>query len=308
MNSGVLFTSCRVVVGLVFIASALLKFISFSTFKITIDSFELYLYSLDWFPLTACFYLARLLICFEFALGLAFLANVYRKWTNIAAYGVLLLFSLFLVYLISVGYDGNCHCMGGDVDLPPVPSLMKNLVLALLIFLSGKRTKSSFTHADKVVPAVSLVALVTMFIVSPPDGLAPTRPAEVHVDFAQKFIQNDSIYNANFAQQPKTLVCLFSTGCHVCKLSAKKLQLMATKYNVPSNKIYLLYFGDDHRRRVFEDYTGIGGKYNYQMLLPDDFGRMAGHVPVFMMFENGKISNSFTYRTLNEDVITTLMQ
>ncbi|MCQ2208352.1 MAG: hypothetical protein MJZ02_09065 [Paludibacteraceae bacterium] len=308
MNLGVVFAAARVFVGLVFIVSAILKFISFDNFKIAIDSFELYLYSLDWFPLTVCFYIARLLIGFEFALGLALVTNIYRKWVNLAAYAVLFLFSVFLVYLISIGYDGNCHCMGSYIDLPPIPSLVKNFVLALLVYLSAKGKDFSVPYAAKAVPVVSFVALVVMFIVSPPDGLAPTKEAEVHEVFAQNFIQNDSTYKANYANQPKTLVCLFSTGCRACKLSAKKLQLMVNRYGLPESKIYVLYFGDDHGRKVFEDFSGIGGKYNYSMLRPDEFGRMAGFAPVFMLFENGKLTKKYTYRTLNEDVISSMLE
>lgn len=299
MNLGLIFSTGRVLVGVVFIVSAILKLIS-------IDSFELYLYSLDWFPLTVCFYLARLLIGFEFALGLALATFIYRKWVDRASYAVLLLFSVFLLYLISVGYDGNCHCMGNLIELPPLPSLLKNLVLGVLIFLSGRGTFYKVPYAGKWVPVVSFVGLVVMFIVSPPDGLAPTKGAEVREKYVERFFENDSTFQASYAQQPKMLVCMFSTGCRVCRLSAKKLQLMLNKYGVPESKIYVLYHGDDHGRRVFEENTGLGNRYTYAMLMPEDFGRMVGHVPVFMLFEKGRLKASYTYRTLTEEVVSGL--
>ena len=306
MNSGFRFTAARVVVGFVFIASALLKFISVDSFKIDIDSFELYIYSLGWFPLTVCFYIARLLVGLEFALGLALVTNVYRKWVDRVAYAVIFLFSLFLVYLIAVGYDGSCHCMGSHFDLPPIPSLLKNFCLAVLLFFSGRGAAYTVPYAEKFVPAISFVALVAMFIVSPPDGLAPTKQATVRPGYVEKYIKSDTTFQSLYAEQNKVLVCMFSTGCRVCRLSAKKLQLMVRKYNVPESKIYVLYHGDEHGRRVFEEQTGLNDNYRYSMLMPEDFGRMVATVPVFLLFEKGMLKRSFTYRTLDESVLLDL--
>lgn len=289
---------CRVAAGIVFIVSAVLKFLS-------IDAFELYLYSLDWFPLIACIYLSRLLIAFEFALGLALIANIYHKAVNFVAYGILLFFSCFLIYLLATGYDGNCHCMGESIDLKPVPSLIKNVVLFALIFASSKTKEFSAHWLKTALPILGVVSLVSLFIASPPDGILTPKPAVVHQTGIDAFIQNDSIFKSHIANQPKAMVCLFSTGCHVCKLSARKMQIAVANNKVPTNRFLLLFHGRDHARKVFCVEAGLNG-YKYEMLQPEQFGSMVGFVPVFLYFENGKLVGKYTYRTLTEEVIASL--
>lgn len=287
----------RILAGLVFCVSAVLKFLS-------IDSFELYLYSLDWFPLILCFYLARLLIAAEFALGLGLMTNVFPKLVNCTSYLVLGLFSLFLVYLISVGYDGNCHCMGQYVDLPPIPSLIKNLVLFLLIFFSSNcKLQIPYTHI--AVPAVSVVALVAIFIVSPPDGWLKMKEAEIHESGVARYFKNDEVFKQKVANNDKVLVAMLSTGCRVCRLSAKKLNLIMNKFNLPKAKVLALFHGSEHARKVFVADADFEG-YDYEMLHPDDFGRMTGAVPAFMLFVNGELVGKYTYRSLTEDVVKQL--
>lgn len=293
-----LFTLCRVVVGLVFCISAYLKYRS-------IDSFEIYLYSLDWFPIVLCFYFARLLIVFEFVLGVALVSHVFRKLVDWASYAVLFLFSIFLVYLISQGYEGNCHCMGNYIDLPPIPSLIKNVVLGALIWLSGKGKKFSFKWLNIAVPIIGVVTLAAVFISNPPDGLRKTKPADIHLSEIDKYFPTDSVFQAEYASKPKALVCCFSTGCRVCRLSAQKMQIMMNRFSIPSDRVYTLYVGSEHKRKVFMEKTNFG-EYRYKILDVEQFSRMFGHVPVFLYYENGVLKNSFTYRSLTEDVISSL--
>lgn len=285
--------------GLVFLSSAIFKFIS-------IDAFELYLYSLDWFPLLLCFYLARLLIGFEFALGLALLAFAWRRWVNVACYAVLGLFSVFLLYLVAQGYDGNCHCMGEAVDLPPVPSLAKNAVLAALIAVSANARPYRLPSAGRVVGGLSALALALVIIVSPPDGIRSPKPAQVHAAGVERFVESDSLFKSAVATQPKALVCLFSTGRRVCKLSAHKLQLMVDNNHVPAGRIYTVFHGQPEKRDTFLKEAQMTGNFVSSIIPHQDFGNMVGMVPAFILFEYGEMVDTYTYRSLTEDVVRQL--
>lgn len=289
----------RIVAGLVFLISAIFKFRS-------IDSFELYLFSLDWFPLVVCFYFARILIVAELVLGLALASFVWTKWVNIASYVILGVFSLFLVYLVAIGYDGSCHCMGEVIDLPPIPSLLKNAVLFLLIVLSARCT-IKVPYVQRVLPVLSFVLLVAIFVVSPPDGIREPKPAVVHQTGVDRFFSSDSVFQTQFVPQPKVMVCLFSTGCQVCKLSARKMQLMVNKYNIPADRVYTLYHGQPADRLRFLEVAQVTSDFPYKMLSPEEFGLMVGQVPVFLIFEKGKLTQKYTYRSLTEDVVSQLV-
>ena len=104
MSKERLFYGCRVLVGLFVIVSAVLKFFS-------IDAFELYVFGLEIFSLNVSFFFVRLLLAFEFSMGVALLSNQYRRLVDFLAYGILAVFSVFLIVQIANGYSGNCQCI-----------------------------------------------------------------------------------------------------------------------------------------------------------------------------------------------------
>ena len=62
----------KLLVGVAFIISALSK-------MVTIDSFEMYVYSFGIFPLVPCFYFSRMLIAAELLLGVGLMSHRYHR-------------------------------------------------------------------------------------------------------------------------------------------------------------------------------------------------------------------------------------
>ncbi|MBQ0029135.1 MAG: DoxX family membrane protein [Bacteroidales bacterium] len=300
--------AARVVVGVVFIVSACLKFSS-------IDSFELYLLSLDWFSFFWSSIFARLLILSEFVLGMALIAGVWHRIVNGATYAILGLFSLFLLYLVSQGYDGNCHCMGEQIDLPPIPSLLKNGVLALLVAFSSFGWKPSFHNplVSKLLAAAALAVGVYIFVASPPDAfLIKRKQPVIHRDNLDNFLANDSVFQTSFADKPKVVLCMYSTGCHICKLSARKFQLLADHVNLPSSQVYQLFSvdvfnlnNDELVQRFFSENDAKPA--TYQLVDTEMLSMLVGTLPVYVVCEYGKVTSVFNYRLLSEDVIQSLI-
>ena len=122
----------RVLVGTLFVLSAVAKLVA-------IDDFELYIYSYGWFPLGMSYVVARLCIGWELVLGGLLLTGWWKRLTKTAALLTLVLFSLFLCYAALNGRNESCECMGRWVDLSPAESLVKNGVLILLVLLGHRR-------------------------------------------------------------------------------------------------------------------------------------------------------------------------
>lgn len=299
MSKERLFYGCRVLVGLFFIVSAVLKFFS-------IDAFELYVFGLEIFSLNVSFFFVRLLLAFEFSMGVALLSNQYRRLVDFLAYGILAVFSVFLIVQIANGYSGNCQCMGDSIDVPPATSLLKNIILALLLFASSRGCRFSLKYAQWWLPLQAVVVIAFIFIISPPDTFAQERKMDVHKDGLERFVaQNPQIQQA-FKRQPTVMLCLFSTTCHVCQFSAKKMQLLADKYKVPHDCIFELFVGSDVQRRKF--YTkSHSQQYPFVLLSPEAFWSMTRAVPVFVIYRNGKMTDQFSYRTLSEERIKGLV-
>lgn len=120
--------------GCFFILSALGKFVS-------IEEFNVYVYSFGWFPWPLAVMVGWFAITAELILGLLLLLNRHRRFTYLAAILVTLGFSLFLLVAHFLGRTDSCHCMGELLSMNPLRSLLKNAVLVLLLLLSWKYGK-----------------------------------------------------------------------------------------------------------------------------------------------------------------------
>ena len=121
----------KVLLGLVFIVSAVLKILD-------MDKFEIYIYSYHFFSLNFSFLVARLAIILELVLGVGLIANCLHKLMWWGSVSMLVGYSLLLIYAIANGRTDSCHCFGDYLQLDPKQSLVKNgflLVLFLLIYI-----------------------------------------------------------------------------------------------------------------------------------------------------------------------------
>ena len=178
-------------VGCVFIIAAILKLIS-------IDEFEIYVYSFDILSFLLTTFVSRIIIVGEFILGLFLILKINYKFIWETSLIILILFTLFLIYAAIFREDSNCHCFGELIELNPLESIVKNLILILLLLLSQQSTvnsqqstvnsqqptvNSQQSTVNSQQPTVNsqqptakvLVVLLTcsllVFIISPPDSI-----------------------------------------------------------------------------------------------------------------------------------------
>ena len=116
----------RVLLALLFLCSSVAKLMA-------IDDFELYIFSYGLLPLNLCYLVARLCIAAEMALALFIALGWWRRWVNLVAFLILILFSLFLGYAALIGRTDSCQCLGRLADLNPIQSLLKNAVLIAMV-------------------------------------------------------------------------------------------------------------------------------------------------------------------------------
>ena len=111
-----------IIIGSVFIIAAILKLIS-------IDEFEIYIYSFNILSFFLTTFVSRIIIAAEFALGLLMILKINYKITWRIVFITLILFTLFLIYTAIFRQDSNCHCFGEIIQLNPIQSIVKNLIL-----------------------------------------------------------------------------------------------------------------------------------------------------------------------------------
>jgi len=119
----------RIIVGLVFVASAITKYLS-------IDAVDLFVYEHQIFSWEVTTFVTRLLIVVEVYIGLMLIIGIYArqvKWLSII---MLVLFSIYVLLkpiLFNVDNE-NCHCFGTVLLLNNTQTLIKNVILLLISY------------------------------------------------------------------------------------------------------------------------------------------------------------------------------
>ena len=150
----------RYLLGAMFLFSAAMKFVS-------IDAFEIYVFSYGIFSLGLCFYAARLLLVCELVLGVALIVGRCPRLESLFCILFLLAFEVFLAYASIIGRTDSCHCFGDILPFTPVQSIIKNAVLiplALFVFHCSERERATFAWWLPVVVAFA-ASVITVFVI-----------------------------------------------------------------------------------------------------------------------------------------------
>lgn len=159
-RSFVVATVLKMLLGAMFIISAVSKFV-------TVDAFEMYVYSFGLMGLGLCCIVARLVIGAELLLGVALISNRHHRFTVIASLLFLLCFVIFLSYSHFIGRTDSCHCFGDLLPFDPVQSMLKNAVLVVLLLCTLKWGGEEWTPRwwQVVIIYLVLAALVLLMTI-----------------------------------------------------------------------------------------------------------------------------------------------
>ncbi len=207
-------------------------------------------------------FVARVLIGFEFLIGILLLFNLNLKnFTYKLAIGTLLIFCVYLILLIViVGNKGNCGCFGETIKMTPLQALVKNIMMLTLFFILYK------FHEGWEVPKKWSIAITLIFACSIAFPIV-RNPIELNYSevYLNKDTQNfklelDSLYNnATLNIPPKTLskgkqiISFMSMSCPHCRIAAKKLRIIHERN--PQIPMYIVLNGTDEKLKPFYDDT-----------------------------------------------------
>ena len=297
------------IVGGVFILAAILKLIS-------IDEFEIYIYSFDILNFILTTFVSRIIIIGEFVLGLFLILKINYRFAWKTSFIILILFTLFLTYAAIFRQDSNCHCFGEIIELSPLESIIKNLILIILLLLSQQSAVNGQQTAVKVL-VVLLTCSLVVFIISPPDSIykmiysteKEVSSIDLHgsfdevvkIDFEEDELAFDSI--SAFDVKEKQMIVIVSSGCKYCRLGVKKLSLIMKKENISSDNVDIFIWGipesivDFRKETMTED-------FDYWHILPTNAIKVTyGRFPVFIMMENKNITKIGDFRDLDDAFI-----
>lgn len=308
----------RILIGVMFITTAILKLYS-------IDQFEIYIYSFNIFNFIYCSIVARLLICVEFMIGGFLIFNIqYRKtwWFTMA---VMIGFTLFLIYVAVFREDTNCHCFGELIELNPIHSILKNLLTILLLLFIFRTKEKNFKGKKVVAWLIPSLAFIFSFIIITPDALYNLFRSKHH-NFNDVYfyeIQKDTTLHTQLI--PEVIVCentdsivihkekkefqldtgsyvigFMASGCPYCRLSVKKIDAFFKAHQLPEERCIIFMWGGDKAFLYFWKETQV---YHYQYRNINPYIAIDltfGVFPLYILVKNKKVINVFDFRELSE--------
>lgn len=291
----------RVFLGIIFTLSGCLKLYP-------IEPFELNFIDLgigNWF--TAPF-IARLLIAFELFLGLMLIFNLaLKQFTLKATLALLFFFTVYLIIqLIREGNGGNCGCFGTYLQMTPLESIFKNLLLiSIALFIQFFHPNTSVRFARVLIPLGLVVAVSFPFVINPVDLMASgyRQPESVNFPFDLSLIYNDTISHKTSVDLStgKHIVAFLSMTCTHCKTTAFKMHVMEKRH--PEIPFFMVLNGKEMNLPVFLEETK-SENVPYMILLGQPFAKITGgNVPTIYWMENGMVVRKSSYISLEEDEI-----
>lgn len=307
-----IYTTLRILLGIVFILSAMLKLSPIAPFENLVLKLDIVPW--NWVP-----YVARGIIGFEFALGFLLVANIYIRYTLRFTVFTLLAFTLFLGYLhIFVSTQDNCGCFGEIVELNPIQSIIKNILLLLVVlFLLRKKALLPVNIFEKFQPYIAMVMILGSvslpFVFNSPITAGEgsnyvVRPnMKIEHESMQHIVTNTND-TLNLTQN-KQIICFASLTCSTCKFAISKLESIHKKN--PSFAITIIFLDRPQRDSLLTELikkTGLS-TIPYSFLPKEEFFKTSHNKLPFIMFvDNGEIKDLRNYDDLYIGTIFTYFE
>lgn len=293
----------KVLLGILFIVSAVLKIVD-------MDRFEIYIYSYHFFSLNFSFLVARAAIIVELVLGIGLVSNCFHKLMWWGSVLMLLGYTGLLIYALILGRTDNCHCFGDYLQFNPWQSILKNVVFLTLFALIYKVKGWRFKHDRLALVGVVLACSIAVFVVSPPDNYTPSYNAsqDLQMELFQEAMDNPPLDTLDL-RAGKKVVGIFSSGCEYCMMTAQKLSLMQSYYGFSEQDILYVFMGTEEGvERFFTESEST----RYPYVIYDDVVQLLkinnGFFPIVVMLENGQVIHEYGFRNMKEEEVKTFFQ
>ena len=294
-------TTIRLLLGVFFIGTAVLKLLS-------IDNLEVYIYSFGLFSYTWTTFFSRLLIFIELIIGISLIFKIFFKQIWWIAMLMMVGFTLFLVYAALFRNDSNCHCFGSLVELDPRLSIIKNIiVLALLFFI---RKENSYDYRPILKRWLLALAIVTSFVISfvllPMDVIYNRIHSEKENVNTVAFYESLSDSTFVELQHGRYLINYALAGCKYCRIGAEKLTMMVDRHHIPHEKVKFVIGGNDEAISKFIEITGTSDYEHWKIPAPELMSITYGKFPLYVFIEDGTVVKAGDFRILDDETIMSL--
>lgn len=289
----------RTIIGIIFCVSSIMKLCS-------IDEFELYIFSIGIFNYDISTFVARILLIIEFSIGSCFIINIYDKISKWIASLLLIIFNIYLIWRIILNDNSNCHCFGNIIELNPVNSIVKNIILCIMLAFSWKIKQTNKKYHIYIVTAIFVVYTMLVFIYSPPNFFYNKTPDKLSIN-KKLLAELTDEYNIN---KNKHIICFYSTNCKYCRRCASKISSIIKQTNTETFYFHVFFIEDNHY-----DIDEFNKKYlsnlkiKYNSIPPEKIIPIVkGALPTIVFIQDGKYVSEYDYLSINEISISSFLQ
>ncbi len=239
--------------------------------------------------------IARVMIGFEFLLGLFLLFHIFlKKFTYPAVIAVLLVFIIYLlIVILKQGNTGNCSCFGDKLAMKPLAAIWKNVaMIAATILLWFIYPIRPYKFQEYICLVLGLVAFSAPFVYNPVyTGTEPQKFSKtVNFDLLYKYDPAPSVE----LRKGKHIIAFMSLTCPHCKKAAYLLQIIHREH--PDISIFMVLDGPEAYRKKFFDETHAEHIPYLIYRHITEFEQMAGNsVPSIYWVNNGVIEYKSVY-------------
>ncbi len=232
--------------------------------------------------------IARIMIGFEFLLGLFLLFHLFLKAFTYKA--IIATLSVFIIYLLFVllkqGNKGDCGCFGDQLAMSPLAAIIKNVaMIAVTVLLMYIHPVKPYKYSEVFLIPVAMLALVTPFLLNMmSDTSAPVAyKRQIDLNLLYKYPEHPDVE----LRQGKHIVAFMSLTCPHCKKAAYLLQIIHREH--PDYPIYMVLDGNLVHKKAFFDETHAIDVPHLLYYHTDEFVKMAGNegVPAIYWINNG---------------------
>ena len=305
--SGVIKSTIRLLLGVFFIGTAVLKLLS-------IDNFEVYLYSFGIISYAWTTFFSRLLIFIELIIGISMILKIYYRQIWWLTMMMMVGFTLFLVHAAIFRNDSNCHCFGDIIELDPTQSIVKNIItLALLLVIRNEQSHDYKPVLKRWLTAGVLVSsFVIAFVLLPMDVIYNKIYSDQENVNSLAFYEslNDSTYfdgeKIMDIREGRYLINYALAGCKYCRIGAEKLTLMADRHQIPHDRIKFIIGGSDQATEHFKEVTKTSDYQHWNIPMQQLVAITYGKFPLYVFIENGKVVMAGDFRMIDDELIMSL--
>ena len=299
----VLRLTIRLLLGVFFIGTAVLKLLS-------IDSFEVYIYSFGIVNFITTTFLSRLLIFIELLIGISLVLNICHRQIWWLTMLMMAGFILFLVYAAIFRNDSNCHCFGNLVELNPLQSIVKNIiVIALLIMIKDEQSHDYKPVLRKWLMALTLVvSFVISFVLLPMDVIYNKIYSDNEEVNEVAFYESLSDSTYVDLRQGRYLINYVLAGCQYCRLGTEKATMMLDRHGISHDRLRFFVGGSDEAISKFIEMTGTEDYEHWKIPAPQFMAITYGKFPLFVFIEDGKIVKAGDFRIVDDETIVTFFE